>query len=301
MPGFTQFYPFFILGIAFGALYAVAATGLVVLYRTTGVLNFAFGAIGTFGLFVNWTLLETTWFPHWLAYLMTIILSVAISLAYGVWIAPKFAQREPLVKTVGTLGLLLLIVGVIYVGWNTQNGFTYALPLKSFRYNIGHARINGVHILALVFGVAVTVGVTQFLKRSDLGTAMRAVANDRDVAALVGVPVARVEATAWALSGFICGVVALCAGSLLSFDLIGLTYIVISYLAAALIGRLRSLSATFAAGMGIGIVEQSLTPFKGSLLFLSANKTMTPFIFCIVAMLWFGRKRTIVLAGREMQ
>ncbi len=301
MPGFAQLYPFLILGVAFGALYAVAASGLVVLYRTTGVLNFAFGAIGTFALFINWSLVQTTWFPNWLAYVLTVVISIAISLAYGIVIAPKFAQREPLVKTIGTLGLLLILVGLVFVFWDTQNGFTYALPLKTYKFQLGRARINGVHIFALAFGVFVTTGVTMFLKKSALGTAMRAVANDRDVAALVGVPVAKVEAIAWAGSGFICGVVALCAGSLLSFDLIGLSYIVISYLAAALIGRLKSLSATFAAGMGIGIVEQGLTPFKNNLLFLSENKTMTPFIACIIAMLWFGRKRTIVLAGREMQ
>jgi branched-chain amino acid transport system permease protein len=232
---------------------------------------------------------------------MSVVVTVLISLAYGLWVAPLFAQREPLVKTMGTLGLLLLLVGVAFVRWKTQDARRFALPLKDIKFDVGEARINGVHILALVFGVAVTVGVTFFLNRTALGTAMRAVANDRDVAALIGVPVGRVEATAWASCGFICGVVALRAGSLLSFDVIGLTYIVISYLAAALIGRLRSLSVTFAAGMGIGIVESGLTPFKDNLLFLSQNRSMAPFLICIVAMLWIGRKRTIVLAGREMQ
>jgi branched-chain amino acid transport system permease protein len=301
MPGFDQLYPFLVLGVAFGALYAVAATGLVVLYRTTGVLNFAFGAIGMFSLNVNWTLLQTTWFPHWLAYLMTIVLSIGICVGYGTWIAPKFSQREPLVKTIGTLGLLLLLLGITYVRWHTQDARSFALPMKEFHFSIGRARVNGVHILALVFGVVVTLLVTLFLNRTPLGNAMRAVANDRDVAALIGVPVRRVEAFAWAGSGFICGVVALIAGSLLGFDVIGLTYIVISYLAAALVGRLKSLPITFAAGMGIGILESALTPFTNSLLFLSENKGMAPFVVCIIAMLWVGRKRTIVLAGREMQ
>jgi branched-chain amino acid transport system permease protein len=304
MPGFDQLYPFLILGLAFGALYAVAATGLVVLYRTTGVLNFAFGAIGMFGLNVSWSLLENpdSWCPRWAAYCITVALSVLISLAYGLFIAPKFANREPLIRTIGTLGLLLLLLGITYVRWETQNGRTFSLPMKqAIHFNIGKARINGVHLFALLFGIAVTLLVTLFLNKTALGTAMRAVANDRDVAALIGVPVRRVEAIAWAANGFICGVVALCAGSLLSFDVVGLTYIVISYLAAALIGRLRNLGATFAAGIGIGVVEAGLTPFNKHLLFLSENRGMAPFVLCIIAMLWFGRKRTVVLAGREMQ
>lgn len=301
MPGFSSLYPFLVLGVAFGSVYAVAATGLVVLYRTTGVLNFAFGAIGMFGVNVAWTLLNYSWFPHWLAYVTTIVLSIAISVGYGLGIAPQFSQREALVKTIGTLGLLLLILGIVYVRWKTQDARNFALPLKDKKFSIGRARVNGVHVLALVFGSAVTVGMTLFLKKTAMGTAMRAVANDRDVAALVGVPVRRVEAIAWAASGFICGVVALITASLLSFDVIGLTYIVISYLAAALIGRLRSLGITFAAGMFIGIVESGLTPFSGRLLFLSENKSMAPFVICIIAMLWIGRRRTIVLGGREMQ
>jgi branched-chain amino acid transport system permease protein len=303
MPSFNQLYPFLVLGVAFGAVYAVAATGLVVLYRTTGVLNFAFGAIGMFGVNVAWTLLDSqTWCPHWLAYLVPIILSIVISTAYGLWIAPLFSQREALVKTIGTLGLLLLILGIVYLRWQTQNARSFALPLKgAFHFSIGRARLNGVHILALVFGIVMTVAVTIFLKATPLGTAMRAVANDRDVAALIGVPVRKVEAIAWATSGFICGVVSLITASLLSFAVVGLTYIVISYLAAALIGRLKSLSVTFAAGMIIGIVENGLTAFNGKLQFLSDNKTMAPFVICIIAMLWMGRKRTIVLGGREMQ
>jgi branched-chain amino acid transport system permease protein len=305
MPTFDQLYPFLILGFAFGAYYGVAATGLVVLYRTTGVLNFAFGAIGMFALNVSWTFLDATWWPdslNWFAYLLTIILSVLLSLIYGRYIAPVFAQREPLVKTIGTLGLLLLLLGITFVRWKTQDSRSYALPMKKFAFNIGRARVNGVHGLALAFGVLVTLGVTVFLNRTALGTAMRAVANDRDVAALIGIPVRKIEATAWAANGFICGVVALIAVSLTgSLDVVGLTYSVIPYLAAALIGRLKYLGVTFAAGIGIGVVEASLNPFQGSLLFLSDYKTTVPFVFCIVAMLWYGRKRTIVLAGREMQ
>jgi branched-chain amino acid transport system permease protein len=305
MPTFDQFYPFLILGFAFGAFYAVAATGLVVLYRTTGVLNFAFGAIGMFALNVSWTFLDANWWPNslnWFAYLLTIILTVLISLAYGRYIAPIFAQREPLVKTVGTLGLSLLLLGITFVRWETQLGRTYSLPLKSFAFNIGRARINGVHLLAFGFGVLVTVGVTFFLNNTNLGTAMRAVANDRDVAALIGIPVRKVEATAWAANGFICGVVALCAASLSGFEVINLTFsLVIPYLAAALIGRLKYLGATFAAGLGMGVLESSLNPFGGNLKFLSDYRTTVPFVLCILSMLWFGRKRTIVLAGREMQ
>ncbi len=300
MPDFTQLYPYLILGLAFGALYAVAGTGLVVLYRTTGVLNFSFAAIGMFGVNISYSLLETSWCPEWLAYAATVIFAVAISYAYGRWLAPIFAQREPLVKTVGTLGLLLLLVGVVFISWNTQNARRFSLPLKDYKFDIGEARVNGVHIFALIFGVAVTVGVSLFLRHTRLGNAMRAVANDRDIAALVGVPVQRVEALSWAGSGFICGVVGLIAGSLISFDVIGQTYIVISYLAAALIGRLSSLSATFAAGIVIGVIETGLTPFDGNFLFLSENKSMAPFVICIIALLWFGRRRTIVLAGREM-
>src|SRR6185369_6704649 len=110
--------------------------------------------------------------------------------------------------------------------------------------------------------LAITVGTGAYLRYTKLGTAMRALANDREITATLGVPVRRVEAVAWFGSGIFCGMAGLLLPDLLtSLDYSALTFLVISALAAALIGRLRSLWMTLAGGLAVGVFQAVLTPY----------------------------------------
>ena len=91
-----------------------------------------------------------------------------------------------------------------------------------------------------------TAGTALFLRVTKVGTAMRALANDREITAMLGVPVRRVEAAAWFGSGLVCGAAGLLLSNLVGLDIVGLTFLVIPALAAALIGQLRSLWVTLA-------------------------------------------------------
>ena len=94
---------------------------------------------------------------------------------------------------------------------------------------------------------------------------MRALANDREITATLGVPVRRVEAVAWFGSGIVCGMAGLLLPDLLSsLDYSALTFLVISSLAAALIGRLRSLWMTLFGGLAVGVFQAVLTPYNGN-------------------------------------
>jgi branched-chain amino acid transport system permease protein len=305
VPGFHNLLQFLIPGLALGALYAVSGTALVVLYRTTGVLNFALGAIGAFGVHIAWQLsigpgLLGVKTGPWLAYLIGIVFCAAISVFYGRFLAPVFAQRDPLTRALGTLGILLICLGVMTWRWRTQDARSITLPMKSWKHQLGDFRVNGTQLAALLFGVVMTVGVATYLRRSAMGTAMRAVANDRDVAALLGIPVRRVESLAWLFNGVICGVVGLFISDLQNnMVATGLTFFVIPAIAAAVVGRLVGLWATFAGGLAIGVVEVEASGFSSKL--VSDYRSMVPFLIGIGALIWQARKRTIVLSGRAMQ
>lgn len=155
--------------------------------------------------------------------------------------------------------------------------------------------------MALIFAVALTVGTTLYLRYTKLGTAMRALANDREISATLGVPVRQVEAAAWFGSGLVCGAAGLLlADQLQTLDPTTVTFnFIIAALAAAVIGRLRSLWATLAGGLVIGLVQSLLTPYFSWPTFdqpLSAYRTVTPFVVAIVGLLWFGRKRTVTIS-----
>jgi branched-chain amino acid transport system permease protein len=308
MPGLGNLWPYLIQGLAFGAMYAVTGTGLVVLYRTTGVVNLAFGAIGAFGAHVAWSLLGGSLARptpngsglRLLAYPALVVVCALITLLYGVWIAPKLSRRDPLVKALGMLGAALFLMGVMKERWDTSKPRLIPFPTKVFR--LAGATVTSTQIIALLFATLVVIVVSAFLKMTDTGTAMRAIANDRDVAALLGVPVRRVESLAWLGSGLICGCVFLILPNLFkSLDQGTLTWFVIGALGGAIVGQFRSLWIAFFASIAIGVIETTLTPFSGALKFLGTYRKMTPFVISVLAILWISRRRTVVLAGREMR
>jgi branched-chain amino acid transport system permease protein len=167
------------------------------------------------------------------------------------------------------------------------------LPTSDWGFQVGLVRVNVTQIIGLASGAVVALGVGAFLRYTNLGTAMRALANDREITATLGVPVRRVEAVAWCGSGVLSGLAGLLLADLVALDAVTLTFLIISSLAAALIARLRSLPVTLAAGLVIGLVNALITP----ILSISVYRDMTPFVLATVGLLWISRRRVISVSG----
>lgn len=287
--------PFIVIGLAFGGVYALSGVGLVVLYRATGVLNIAFGAIGAAGALIAYYLVNHTSWPDWLAYTICVLFGGVVNLAYGMLFGPAFARRDPLVKMMGTLSLALVLLGLM--AWRAPAGGAFArflpLPSSQHHYSIAGTDVSLTQILSIVVALVITVAVSAFLRFTNLGTAMRALAENREVTATLGVPVRKVEAAAWFGSGIACGAAGLVLPDLLtSLDYAALTFLVISSLAAALIGRLRSLWVTFLGGMAIGLAQSMLTPYAR----FTAYRSSAPFVLAIIALLIMSRRRVITVS-----
>lgn len=290
-----DFKPYVLTGLALGGVYALSATGIVVLYQATGVLNLAFGAIGTLGALVAWQLIESDVMSEWPAYAVCVLVGGAVTLLYGVVFGPAFAARDPLVKAMGTVGLMLILLGAMYWIWPVGT-FARSLIMPTtnwgFQVDFLDARVNGTQFIAMGFAIYVTLQTIVFFRFTNLGIATRALADDREIAATLGVPVRRVEAAAWLGSGLVCGASGLLLASLVGLDAGTLTFLVISSLAAALIARLRSLWVTFLAGIFIGLTEALITP----IIELSRYRTMAPFVLAIAALLLFQRQSGVSMA-----
>jgi branched-chain amino acid transport system permease protein len=283
--------PYLVLGVALGGVFAVSGVGMVVLFRATGVLNLAYGAVGALGALIAWSMVNVFLLPDWLSYVVAVAFGGGVSLLYGILLGPPLAQRDPLVKAVGTLGFLLILLGIMSWVW-TDKAHALVLPTTEVSFQLGDVQVNLTQILGLGLAVAVTAGSTVFLRVTKLGTAMRSLANDREITAMLGVPVRRVEAAAWLGSGLLSGATGLLLSTLVGLDSVTLTFLVIASLSAALVGRLQSLWLTLAAGLVIGVLQSSLTPFDS----VSPYRSMTPFVVAIIALLWLARRRQ-VLAG----
>jgi branched-chain amino acid transport system permease protein len=293
MPSWVEFQPFIVTGLALGGVYALSGVGLVVLYRTTGVLNLAFGAVGAMGALIAWELINHSNWDKYAAYLVCILFGGVVTLAYGLVFGPPLARRDPLVKATATLGLALILLGAMSWIWSDK-ARSMTLPTSNENFSVSDVLVNYTQVIGFAFGVVVTAVTAAFLRYTGLGTAMRALANDREITATLGVPVRKVEAAAWLGSGLISGVAGLLLSNLVGLDAATLTFLVISSIAAALIARLRSLIVTLLAGLVVGLVTAMVTP----ILSISQYRDMAPFVLATVALLYLsGTKSTTTARG----
>lgn len=278
--------PFIALGLALGGVYSMSGVGLVVLFRTTGVLNLAYGAVGAMGALISWSLINDAEINQWLAYGACIAFGGIVTLLYGLLLGPPFAARDPLVKATATIGFTLILLGIVQWYWDAAVGRTMVLPTTRENYVVWGQRVSQTQLIGMAFPIVVTVGTAIYLRLTRVGTAMRALANDREATAMLGVPVRRVESAAWFGSGILAGVSGLLLSNLVSLDSVTLTFLVVPALAAALIGQLRSLWVTLLAGFVIGLVQSCATAFRS----IADYRQMTPFVLAIVALLVFAAR-----------
>jgi branched-chain amino acid transport system permease protein len=293
MPSWEDFKPFIITGLALGGVYALSGVGMVVLYRATGVLNLAFGAVGAMGALLSWQLINHNGWAEVPAFLFCILFGGALTLLYGVLFGPPLSNRDPLVKAVATLGLALILLGVMDLIWSDK-ARSMILPTSNNGFEVSQVFVNYTEVIAIGFAIAVMTVTALFLRFTKTGTAMRALANDREITATLGVPVRRVEAAAWLGCGLLSGAAGLLLSNLVGLDAATLTFLVISSLAATLIGRLRSITVTFIAAIVIGLVNALITP----ILSISQYRDMTPFVLATIALLVLSGRRGSALSGR---
>jgi branched-chain amino acid transport system permease protein len=284
---------FLLSGLALGALYSLGGVGLVLLNRATGVLNFAYGAIGAVGAMVAWQILNWGG-PELLAWAASVGTGILLSLAFGKLLAPGLAHREPVVKAVATLGFAIALLGLMNLVWSiTPRNISLTLDKQSIA--VLGMRITGTRLLAIGAGIAITVLTGFLLARTRMGLMMRALADNREVASVLGIPIGKVETTAWSVSGALAGFTGLLFGDLVRLDPTVLTFLVIPIIATTVIGRLTSIPVTFAAGIAIGIIESMLTLYAPLMPF----RVATPFVVAIVALMWMQRSRYLTFAGED--
>jgi branched-chain amino acid transport system permease protein len=296
MPSTIDLEQFLITGLSLGGVYALSGVGMVVLYRATGVLYLAFGAVGAMGALIAWQLSQQDGWNIWLSFAVAVLFGGVITLVYGMIFGPALAGRDPLIKATATLGLLLILLGVMDLVWPSSGGASRALtiPTDNNTFQVGQIAVTYTQVIALALGLVMTAATAAFLRFTKLGTAMRAMANDREITAALGVPVRRVEAAAWFGCGVLSGVAGVLLSDLIALDSTTLTFLVISTLAATLVARLRSIVITFIAALVIGVITAELTPVSS----LSNYRDMTPFVVAAIALLILNRRRVIAV-GRQ--
>lgn len=245
-----------IAGITFGSVYAVAATGLVVTYTTSGIFNFAQGAIGMFMAYVFWELRVNLGMQTLVALLITVFVAAPLMGAAIERILMRRMADAPLVaQIVTTVGLMLMLMGLAAKLWDPQESRRIDRFFGTSGFQIGQTLMPWSRFITIVAGLVLAIGLKFLLSKTRLGVAMRAVVDNRELASLNGIRPGRVSMFSWALGSSMAAVAGIfLAEELATLDVQTLTLLIIAAFAAAIIGRLKSLPMTFAGGLLIGLV-----------------------------------------------
>jgi branched-chain amino acid transport system permease protein len=273
--------PFVVSGIGLGAVYALSSVGLVILYRASGTLNFAFGAFGGLAAFLAFELIKDG-VPQPISWLIGIAFSTGIAYTYGRFFAPSMAHRDRVVRAVATLGLALFLLGGMAWYWGVGIARRLTLPTDLSFVILFGVRLSVTRLIALGISVAMVVGIGLLLSRTRIGLAMRALASDRNVSAVIGVRVTATDSFAWALNGAFAGVAGLLLADLNRLDPALMAFLVIPAIAAAILARLSSLPGAFIGGMACGLIEALLVAFPGFASFRSAGPYVAALLFIMV-------------------
>ena len=280
--------PFVVAGLVLGALYALSGVGMLVLYRTTGVLNFGYGALGAMSAMLAWQFAELRMQPV-LAYALGILVATALSLLFGFLAGPFLATVTTLTKATATLGLALILLGVMLFAWNDKARFL-RLATDTIGFQLG-TRITVTQIICLGLATVIVIGTSLYLRHSPTGTSMRALASDRELASMLGIRVRRVELLAWAVSGALGGISGILLSSQTRLEPLFLTFIVIPVLAAVVVGRFKSLVGTLVGGLVIGVVQAVASAFPSTSPFSNA----TPFVVATIVILYLQRRKVVTI------
>jgi branched-chain amino acid transport system permease protein len=268
----STFLNFTIVGIVYGAIYAIVASGLVVTYTTSGIFNFAHGAIGMLMAFTYWELRVHRHVPAPIALFLVLFV---IAPLFGALIERVLMRNLSASNTgaalVVTLGLLVVLLYGVPVIWSSSTSRHLPEFFNGHSVKIGAVRVSWGQFITIGLAGAVAIGLRLLFYRTRAGITMRAVVDDRDLTALNGAPPARVSQLSWALGASMAGLAGILIAPGVGLEPLGLTFLVVNGYAAAMVGRLKSLPLTFAGAMGLGLIFEyvigyvKLTGFKKNL------------------------------------
>ena len=246
-----------VLGLVTGLTYALLAVGLVMVYKTSRVLNFAHGEMGALAAgLIPWLVIRHR-VPYWGALALALVVAAAAGAFTEVVVIRHLARAARLIVMVATIGVSQLFFALgLFIPRNSLGSAIYPTPFHAV-LTVGSLRLTSGPLLIVVAAPIVVAAVMAFFRLTNTGLASRAAAENEDAAALAGVRVRRVSLVVWTIAGVLAGVTAILTGPtrpLASSVALG-PGLLTRALAGAAIGGLASLPGAFAGGLALGVIE----------------------------------------------
>jgi branched-chain amino acid transport system permease protein len=280
-------------GASIGLMYSLIALGFVLVYKATDAINFAQGEFVMMAGLIAASILGLN--GAWV--LAAVVVTVAVMIGFGfglerVVLRPLLGR--PVVAVImATIGLAAMLRGLtpIVFGGETR---ALNLPIGDNPIEIGPASVPPIRLLGAAVAILFFVAFTWFFKKSRMGVAMRAVADNQQVAQAMGINVERYFAIAWAMTGIVSAMGGIIWGSMLGVD-VQLAVVGLKVFPVVILGGLDSIGGALLGGLIIGIVESLaggyLDPYVGG-----GTKDFAPYVLMILVLMvrpygMFGRRQ----------
>ena len=250
----SEFLAYTVIGLVTASVYAIAASGMVVTYATSGIFNFAHGAIAMFSAYVFWEVNQTWGVPWPVALaLVVFVLAPLFGVVVERLLLRKLDGAPTVAKVVVTVGLLFGLLTLVPILFPPNKNRVIPDFFGTAQFDIGAAKVTQHQLVVIGLALVVAGLLRVVLFNTRAGVAMRAVVDSRDLSRLNGARPGRSSALSWAIG---CGLAAL-AGILITdtLQVLVLTLLVFNAYAAAVVGRLTSLPMTFVGAVLLGLAQ----------------------------------------------
>ncbi len=274
----TDFLNYAVNGVLLGEVYALLSLGFVVIYRASKVFNFAQGELMLLGAYTVWTLALGANLPAWLV----VPLAFASALGYG-WLIERLFFRRLVGESVFamvmvTIGLVILIRGVVLVLWGAaERQFPALLPTMPIV--LGELLLPTNMVVGAAITLVLTVALWYFFNRTRFGLTLTAVAEDPTIAISAGIPVRRAVTLAWMMGACIATIGALVLLNGRSLNVLAAD-VALAALPVALLAGLESIGGLLLAGAIVGVIQSLVAAYVDPRIGGSAS-SIVPFVFML--------------------
>jgi ABC-type branched-subunit amino acid transport system ATPase component/branched-subunit amino acid ABC-type transport system permease component len=287
--------PFIVIGLTTGAVYGLAGVGLVLTYKTSGIFNFAHGALATVAAYAFYALFVLNGWPWPLAAAVAVLVLAPI-MGLALELASRRLEGTSLaLRVAGTVGLLLVIEAVVTLLYPATGQRSVPVFLGTGSVKIAGTTVQGSQIVTFVFALGATAALSAFFRCSRRGVAMRAVVDNPELLDIAGTSPTTTRRLAWILGVMLVSASGVLFAPLLPLDPVQLTLLVVSAFGAAAIGAFTSLPLTMVGGLVIGILASLSTKWFTTGL-LAGLPPALPFVVLFVVLLVFPKR---YLVGRS--
>lgn len=282
----SYFFQLVASGIVVGSIYALAALGFVLIYKSSRVLNIAHGQIIAAGAFITYALTVWVGIPIYISFLISLIITFFLAMS----VERIFLRRligEPIISVIMvTIGLMSILDGLIYMTPFGAENFSFPEFLPKTPISVGGVSISWTQLVGVIITAILIAGFTWFFKRSTLGISMRAVSDDQMASMSIGISIPKVFGLAWATAGFSAAAAGGIIGNItgLNFDTLRAFGIIV--FPVVILGGLDSVFGAVVAGIIMGLIQQFAAGYLDGNWGLSGTAELLPYIILLIILLF---------------